>query len=54
MCQNDIFYKTVATDALRAFAQGILNGICRKILPFLHKNQASSKLLKINYYKINK
>ena len=36
---------------IKAFAPGMLNGICRKLLPFLHKNQVSSRLLKINYYK---
>ena len=36
---------------LRAFALGLLNGICRIALPFSHKNQASSELLKLNYCK---
>ena len=36
---------------LRVFALGMLNGICRKILTFSHKNQVSFGLLKYNYCK---
>ena len=45
------FKKKKITDenSLRVLALGILNAISRAILPFSHKNHASSEIVKLNY-----